>query len=299
MAAPAPQEHDPIAVLSAVWVLACNDDNPLLTYRGILHRLELPASYPVREMVARRPELFRRSTPAERVEEWKTEVLSGQRTMPPWLREYPEEEQRQFIRSLGPQDMFRSQFRAKKAAPQSSLEVIEWGLEHIDRLRKAGLESKEQRLKKWSSIVIPLASAALTALVAITSILSSNRAQARALDNQVQLTRLQVTAKPKQEGYTAFMRHLRGAYTEAAHGDTMRVNRALDDLESDYLGIEPFLSAPDRKEMSDSLRAFNRFAGSVAARPATNAGQQFEARQRFFHDQLGRGLFGAEPATRP
>jgi hypothetical protein len=292
VAAPPPQEHDPIAVLSAVWVLACNDDNPLLTYRGILHRLELPSGYPIRELVARRPELFRRSTPAERVEEWKAEVLSGERTMPPWLKDDPPEEQRRFISSLGPGDMFRSQFRPRKGDKQSSLEVITWGLEHIDRLRKAGLDAREQRQKTWSSIVIPLTSAALSALVAVTSVLSGNRSQARALDNQLQLTRLQVTSQPKQQGYTAFMRHLRSAYTAAAGGDTAVSARALDDLQSDFLGIEPFLSEADRDRLGAALHAFGRFCRSLASHPSVDAGSEFEKRQAFFHDQLWQALFG-------
>jgi hypothetical protein len=33
------------------------------------------------------------------------------------------------------EDFFRSQFRAEEDAPRSPIEVLDWGLKHIDRLR--------------------------------------------------------------------------------------------------------------------------------------------------------------------
>ena len=41
-------------------------------------------------------------------------------------------------------DVFRSQFRTEKDALPSSLEVLSWGLQHIERLRKANLEAREE-----------------------------------------------------------------------------------------------------------------------------------------------------------
>jgi len=53
------------------------------------------------------------------------------------------------ISELSPDDVFRSQFRAGADAPQSSIEVIDWGLQHIDRLRKAHFDAKETTAKSW------------------------------------------------------------------------------------------------------------------------------------------------------
>jgi hypothetical protein len=45
--------------------------------------------------------------------------------------------------------VFRSQFRVEDNAPRATLEVIDWGLQHIDRLRKASYEAKDKSAKSW------------------------------------------------------------------------------------------------------------------------------------------------------
>ena len=58
-----------------------------------------------------------------------------------------ESKQIDIIRALTPDDVFRSQFRASKGSEKSPIEIIDWGLQHIERLRKASMESKEQYAK--------------------------------------------------------------------------------------------------------------------------------------------------------
>ncbi|MBV6395674.1 MAG: hypothetical protein HFACDABA_01253 [Anaerolineales bacterium] len=143
------KEADVFDILSAVWILASNDENEIITYEGIKNRLNLPANYKVKELIQSRGELFRKGVPASRLREWKEEMRTG-RHLPAWIKDIDDlTEKRKAIEDLIPDDVFRSQFRAGKDSPQSPIEIINWGLEHIDRLRKANIDAREQSAKRW------------------------------------------------------------------------------------------------------------------------------------------------------
>lgn len=155
-------------VLSATWVFVCNDENPIVTYEGIRHRLNLDSSFNVRSLVQSRGDLFRRGVPTHRLEEWKQDMRAGRR-IPSWIQEITQESLRkQTIDALSPNDVFRSQFRAHSNSPKSSLEIIDWGLQHIDRLRKARYEQREKSAKTWqisltlAAVFLPLLSGIVT-----------------------------------------------------------------------------------------------------------------------------------------
>lgn len=38
------REFDDLDTVSAIWILASHDENPLITYTGLIHRLGLPAN---------------------------------------------------------------------------------------------------------------------------------------------------------------------------------------------------------------------------------------------------------------
>jgi hypothetical protein len=87
--------------------------------------------------------------PEWRLGEWKDEMSLG-KSLPSWLREIESKDERDAkIKSLRSQDVFRSQFRAGYDAPKSTVSIIEWGLTHIERIRKARLEEREQTAKSW------------------------------------------------------------------------------------------------------------------------------------------------------
>ena len=67
-----------------------------------------------------------------------------------------EASQLEAIKALSVDDVFRSQFRTGKDALPSSLEVLSWGLQHVERLRKANLEAREEVIKRWQlwSVII-------------------------------------------------------------------------------------------------------------------------------------------------
>jgi hypothetical protein len=139
---------DEFAILSAVWILASNDERSLITYRRIQHRLHLPEGFDVRGLIGQHGELFRLNMPLSALVPWKAELKTG-KGLPGWLREIPASERLAHIDRLSTSDGFRSQFRAAIKAPRSEVVVIEWGLGHIERLRKARNEAREATAKSW------------------------------------------------------------------------------------------------------------------------------------------------------
>lgn len=142
-------QPDDLDTLSAIWILASNDENPLITYDGLTYRLGLPKGYDTRSVVKSRPELFRPGASQSRLDDWKSELREG-RHQPGWIKNIADPQKRlATIEALGKEDVFRSQFRTHAGADRSPIEIIKWGLEHLDRLRKAKAEAKDAVAKKW------------------------------------------------------------------------------------------------------------------------------------------------------
>ncbi|MBD2076755.1 hypothetical protein H6F86_23285 [Phormidium sp. FACHB-592] len=128
-----------------------------MTYRGIKHRLNLPNDYDIESLVEERGELFRPKVPNERLNEWKTAMQAKITQRPAWIRDLGDETlQLRAVAALSVDDVFRSQFRihkernrAEEDVPASKLELIDWGLQHIERLRNADLEAREEAIKRW------------------------------------------------------------------------------------------------------------------------------------------------------
>jgi hypothetical protein len=134
---------------SAVWIFASKDENHLLTFEGIRERLCLDADYDVRRTVLKRRELFRPGAHAFELEQWKAKMRTGRR-VPPWIKQIEDPEQKaRAIENLSEKDVFRSQFRTEPGATASSIEVINWGLDHLDRIRKGRIASREATAKSW------------------------------------------------------------------------------------------------------------------------------------------------------
>lgn len=139
---------DRFAVLTAMWILACNDENPIMTYKSIQFRLDLPDGFDIRELVYSRGELFRRGLQQDRLNDWKLKISQKPQNRPSWIRALGNDaEQLQAIQALSADDIFRSQFRSQEGALKSPIEIIDWGLQHIERLRRASMETKEQYAK--------------------------------------------------------------------------------------------------------------------------------------------------------
>lgn len=136
-------------LISAVWILASNDENHLITFEGIRERLGLDEGFDVKGLVLRRRELFRPGAPPGELEEWQASMRNGS-PLPTWIKLIPEGPKRlASIDGLNQKDVFRSQFRANRGAPKSRVEIVSWGLEHIDRLRKSNIAARDASAKSW------------------------------------------------------------------------------------------------------------------------------------------------------
>src|SRR5438034_2637939 len=72
------------------------------------------------------------------------------RRLPTWIKLIADPVKRQrAIEDLSERDVFRNQFRVGKGAPVSQIEVVTWGLEHLDRIRKGRIASREASAKSW------------------------------------------------------------------------------------------------------------------------------------------------------
>lgn len=162
---------DELDLISAIWILACNDENHLITYEGIRDRLGLDKNFDVMGLVLKRRELFRPGAPPGELDEWKDAMRNGNR-LPSWLKGISTDAERlNAIDRLSANDIFRSQFRTTRGSLKSQIEIVNWGLEHIDRLRKSKTASREANAKSWQMwlvFFVGLANIVATVAIAFT-----------------------------------------------------------------------------------------------------------------------------------
>jgi hypothetical protein len=145
----ADNDIEELDLISAMWILASNDENHLITYEGIRERLGLGPHFDVQGLVLKKRELFRLGAPPGELEDWKTDMKRGSRR-PRWVKAMPDEGERlKEIDKFSDDTVFRSQFRANRGSAPSQVEVVTWGLEHIDRIRKGRIASREASAKSW------------------------------------------------------------------------------------------------------------------------------------------------------
>jgi hypothetical protein len=134
--------------VTTIWVMACRDENAILTYKGISKRTSLPPDE-VKNVVKRWRELFRLGAQATDLAIWKAE-LEKQRgriqpvNYPEWLEEIPASEQEEAIKKLCDEDVFRSQFRLRKDDSKSDVPIIDFGCKYIQTHRQTDLEIKKE-----------------------------------------------------------------------------------------------------------------------------------------------------------
>lgn len=161
-------------LLSAIWILASNDENHLITYEGIRDRLGLDADFDIRRLIMKRRELFRPGAPPGELEDWQVSMRKGSR-LPAWIKQIKDNSKRlNKIDSLSQDDVFRSQFRANFGSPKSEVAVLSWGLDHIDRIRKSRITSQEVSAKSWQMWLVFLVGVANIVATLGVSLAKSN-----------------------------------------------------------------------------------------------------------------------------
>ncbi len=255
-------QNDDFDIITSVWILSCNDENSIISYEGIKHRLSLNNDFDLKSLIESRRELFRTNVPTNRLNEWKRQMRLGKR-LPAWVKKHKQEEIEKIIDSLKPTDCFRCQFRTENRAPKAPLEIIDWGLKHIDRLRKAEYESSDFKIKRITTIWIPLVSL----FVALISVLSSVYIQQRTQHTQVEMKKYEISFKPKQMNYSAFVSNLFYAFESAGQMNPITLRSNLDRIEISYYNIEPFLDTELRINVWEQFQQFSGMCYTYANTP--------------------------------
>jgi hypothetical protein len=260
------QGPDYFDTLSAIWILACNDENPIITYRGLTYRMGLPESFGVRSMVLGRRELFRAGVVRSRMDAWKKRMKQGA-SLPVWISETASAQEREAeIDDLTPDDVFRSQFRIEDGAPKSPIEIIDWGLAHIERLRKASVERREEVNKRRANLATFLSLG-----VAALAVVTSAAIQIKSIGDQSKLKEFEVTFRTKQDGYSTFMSSYLEAADAASGRDRARTLVSLNRMEAAYYALVPFLARDVRIDLLAKTAEFRALCGDLLKSPVDAA----------------------------
>lgn len=282
-------------ILCSIWILACNDKNPQISYQGITQRLGLPEDFDVRTLVQSRGELFRKETTPNQLNSWKEEMLIG-KNLPNWIREIEDQQKRIVkINSLKVEDVFRSQFRPEQNSPRSDIQIIDWGLQHIDRLRRAELETNNEKIRKFTSIYLPI----MSTVVAVIAVISSFYVQYTNNKNQTILKHYEVELRPKQEGYSIFMQSFTESLRCAAQNDKVQMDHELDKINDAYFILEPFLPDKDRELIWKKYQKFSLFCTSLLKsdsikKRSDESIENIIEYETFFRSNLYEALFALE-----
>jgi hypothetical protein len=277
-------------ILSAIWVLSCIDENPIMTYRGIANRVGTTEPE-ARKLVGSRRELFRPGVLNSRLNAWKTKMQTGS-SIPAWILEMPAQEQPKAIDDLSTNDVFRNQFRVEDRAPKCTIETINWGLTHLDLIRKSAATAREEKLKRWGTVIIPISALAVA--------LMAQAAQWKTSNDQRDLKFYEVSFKPKQENYTAFMSSFNEA-TLVCASDEPKARVQINRMESAYFALDPFFDEETRKSIHSKFVEFSRLCEAQARKPAGSGGKDVDREQyekaiasfkQFFRENIHKSLFG-------
>lgn len=284
-------------ILCSIWILACNDVNPQITYQGISSRLGLADDFDVRALVHSRGELFLKQTPQSQLDNWKAEMKQNKH-LPTWIRNIQDSNSRtEKINSLTSTDVFRSQFRSEANSSRSDIEIINWGLQHIDRLRKAELETKQERTRFFTSVVIPI----FSTVVAIIAVVSSFYVQYTNNQNQTILKHYEVELKPKQDAYSNFMIEVSNLFfasyqNDSIHNSIEDYNKSLYKLEGSYYLLEPFLQNEERDTIWKKYKSFSAMCTSMLDNEDAKFDgiNSFEDHKDYFRNHLYKSLFTSD-----
>jgi hypothetical protein len=286
---------DEFDILSAIWIMSCNDDNEIITYEGIKYRLNLQPAFDLKSLIKGRAELFRRGINSNSLEQWKNDLLSrSPERLPSWIRVIEDNVKRlEIINSLSPDDVFRSQFRAARGSPKTDINVIQWGLDHISRIRSAKNESREQKFRKITNLVIPT----ISLLITLVTVICSAYFQYSNILTQRELKRNEITLRPRNESYSRFMNYLLSSFKSADNRDKNTLSTNLDNVESAYFALEPFLKNDIKDSLWAQYQQFNVMCMQLVLEPIDSKKnddflKSYNWYKSYFHDNLYSALFG-------
>lgn len=286
-------------ILTSVWIMASNDQNPFMLYETVRRRLDLPDNYPLEKIIAKRSELFRKKVPEYRIDSLKKDWIKkcdlDEKKIPSFLQKFQTKEERiNYLNSISEKDIFRSQFRIENDADRSDIEIIDWGLKHIERLRNNLIEEREKKKRNYKEIWIPIGSLILTMIILISNIYLQRKNQ----EIQITLKKYEISFKPRQEYYASILGTMIIAYTNAHNGMRENLTSNLDNIERTFYYIEPFLSKSQRDSFYHKIQGFSVMCYNLENLQSKNFQEQHEnysdsliAYRTYFREKLYPILF--------
>jgi hypothetical protein len=256
-------------VVSAIWILSCNDEKSLMVYESIKFRLGLTKTDEIKEIIKEYGELFRLNLPKSQLADWKDEMKKSSKKGPSYIIEIEDKSEREKeIDDLKPEDGFRSQFRTEANSPKSEVTLISWGLEHIERRRKANLEFKDSKWKWLKEGVLPI----LSIIVALVAVIASALTQYYNNTKQEELKKYEISFKSRVDQYSSLMDSYEAATESAVLRDGNNLQKNLRQLESEFYKIKPFLSKEARGNFTTNFKQLSVFLNEMVSKENEKAG---------------------------
>ncbi len=173
--------------------------------------------------------------------------------------------------STQPSDVFSSQFRVRSNAPPSDLKIIDWGLEHIEKLRKLKLENKKVNLnwiKEWvipiSSTLVALAALFISYWIQSASINSQEVLKKYELDSQEKLKKYEVSFNQRNDSYVSIMKSFELVIKSVESRNKTDFQANLEQLDSSYYKIRPFLTIEAQSRFSRTLKDYRKYMNDLS-----------------------------------
>ena len=170
---------------------------------------------------------------------------------------------------------FRSQFRIDRdlTAEPSDLATVNWGLEHIDRLRRGRADLRQSVV----ALTTGIGGVAIGAMVALTAPMITTIYQGRPADT----ARLTIDHQTRLDGYGALGKAVASAERAARAGDTGALNTAAGDVASAAVTLSLLLERDSRKTLQEQR---TRVADACSATGSQGADATREACLDALHD---------------
>ncbi|MDQ6701660.1 MAG: hypothetical protein M3Z96_00365 [Pseudomonadota bacterium] len=209
--------------------------------------------------------------------------------------------------------MFRSQFRTEQTPGVSTTEQVKLGIEHIDRLRKAGMETREERLKRITGFWLPALALVVTAIATLggfyinSQSLENSRQSARqtagltAADAEIRLWDL--ASRERGDAYESSLDAMQLAFDAAGHGDDAEMQKQLTRIRVNLFRLEPLIEKSDwREPLWGDYKKFGELCSErlvasrqVSAPDPAEALKKFDNLRNGMHERLYHLLFDKGP----
>jgi hypothetical protein len=140
------------------------------------------------------------------------------------------------------------------------------------------------KLKNMKKFWIPL----FSTLVALSGVLSVTIVNISNNNKQLEIKKYEFTFQAKYAVYSSFMQHVSAAFYLLSDQNQNKLNQTIDLMESDFVGLEPFLRKNERSALRNELNEYIKFLKTNNKDDKIN----YAIYRNLFSDQLNQCLFG-------